>query len=131
VFGVFLTLELTEIFLFPRGTDVSAETLTTMELKRLDLARALAAHPKVLLLDELGAGLRPAEVDQLITLIRQLRDEGVTLVVVEHVMRLIAGVCDRVVVLHYGEKIADGPTSEVGRDPRVAEAYLGSEAGIA
>jgi branched-chain amino acid transport system ATP-binding protein len=105
--------------------DTLAENLNTVQLKRLDLARALASTPILLLLDEVAAGLTPAELGDIILLIRGMRAKGITIVVVEHLMRMIMKLCDRIAVLHYGEKIADGTPEEISRDRRVAEAYLG------
>jgi branched-chain amino acid transport system ATP-binding protein len=105
--------------------DTLAENLNTVQLKRLDLARALASNPILLLLDEVAAGLTPGELGDLILLIRRMRAEGITIVIVEHLMRMIMKLCDRIAVLHYGEKIAEGTPEEIGRDRRVAEAYLG------
>jgi branched-chain amino acid transport system ATP-binding protein len=105
--------------------DLPAGSLTLVERKRLELARALASRPKLLLLDEALAGLNPVETEAALRLIKGIRDSGVTIVMVEHVMKAVMGVCDRVVVLDAGEKIAEGPPLEVARDKRVVEAYLG------
>jgi branched-chain amino acid transport system ATP-binding protein len=110
---------------FPMAPDTPAEQLNAVQLKRLDLARALACDPKLLLLDELASGLTPGELDALLDIIRAIRDQGVTIIVVEHIMRVIKGICDRVMVIEYGTEIAEGTPDEVLNDPRVIKAYLG------
>jgi branched-chain amino acid transport system ATP-binding protein len=110
---------------FPRSEETPVSTLNTVELKRLDLARALASRPKLLLLDELAAGLMTGQLGELIEIIREIARRGITIIMVEHVMRTILDLCDRLVVLNYGRKIADGPTEEVASDERVIDAYLG------
>ena len=103
----------------------SAEILSVSERRRLDLARVLATGATVLLLDENMAGLNQREVAAAVALLRQVRDRGRSLIVIEHIMRAIAGLADRVIVLNYGEKIAEGPPDLVMRDPTVVKAYLG------
>ncbi len=112
---------------FPLPGDVLAANLNTAQLKRLDLARALASRPKVLLLDEIARGLTPAELLDFIKLIDRIRAAGVTLIVVEHLMRVIMQVCERVAFLQSGRKIAEGTPQEIAKDATVVDAYLGSE----
>jgi branched-chain amino acid transport system ATP-binding protein len=104
---------------------VVSGSLSLLDRKRLELGKALATRPKVLLLDEILGGLTPAEIDTAMKLISAIRKSGVTLVVVEHVMRAIMGISDRVIVLNSGAKIAEGPPKAVVRDKNVIEAYLG------
>lgn len=106
-------------------TRLKGDELTVADRKRLEMARALATNPHLLLLDEVMAGLTPREVSQAVALIREINQSGVTVLVVEHVMRAITGVSDRILVLHHGRKIAEDTPDAVLSDPAVIEAYLG------
>ena len=105
--------------------DAPAKSLGTPGRKRLEIARALASEPKMLLLDEAMAGLTPAEVRRAIELVRQIHGLGITLVIVEHIMEVIVTLTSRVIVFHQGHEIARGTPKEVTSHPRVIEAYLG------
>jgi branched-chain amino acid transport system ATP-binding protein len=105
-----------------------ASALTLPDRKRLEVARALATEPKLLLLDEVMAGLRPTETDRMVDILKKLNQEsGLTILLIEHVMRAVMSVAHRVLVLHHGAAIAEGAPSEVVRDPAVVQSYLGAE----
>ncbi|HEY2534842.1 MAG TPA: ABC transporter ATP-binding protein [Xanthobacteraceae bacterium] len=103
-----------------------ARDLTTIDQRRLEMARALATEPRLLLLDEVMAGLNPTEIDQAVALVRKLAKRGLTIVIVEHVMRAIMAVAQHIVVLDHGQKIAEGNPQEVVANPEVIRAYLGT-----
>jgi branched-chain amino acid transport system ATP-binding protein len=103
-----------------------AKDLTTIDQRRLEMARALATQPRILLLDEVMAGLNPAEIDQAVALIGKLSASGLTIVIVEHVMRAIMAVARHIVVLDHGQKIAEGAPKDIVENPEVIRAYLGS-----
>jgi len=106
--------------------NVRAAMLNLAEKKRLELAKALALNPRLLLLDEVAAGLRPVEIKELKKLLYKINSEGVTIVMVEHVLRAVSGFAERVIVLHHGSKLAEGKPEDIAKDPRVIDAYLGS-----
>ncbi|MCP4686601.1 MAG: ABC transporter ATP-binding protein [Desulfobacterales bacterium] len=123
-------LKVLESLDFKDKKEMLAGNLTIADRKRLEIARALATEPKLLLLDEVMAGLRPAEVDQMVEIIQSLRESGVTIFVIEHIMRAIMALSDRIVVIHFGKKIAEGEPREVASDENVIKAYLGDEYGV-
>ena len=106
--------------------EMLAGSLNVAEKKRLELARALAARPYLLLLDEVLAGLNTAEVTAMLDIIRQIREQGITIIMIEHIMHAVMNVSDRVIVLNYGKLIAEGTPTEGADNPEVIEAYLGS-----
>lgn len=111
-----------------KRANVMADALSYGEQRRLEIAIAIAAKPRLLLLDEPAAGMNPEEGQRLVGMIRKIRDQGISVLLVEHHMRVVMGVCDRVVVIDHGEKIAEGTPSEVVNNPDVIRVYLGREA---
>jgi len=109
---------------------IPAKDLTLANQKRLEVAGALATHPDLLLLDEMMAGLNPTEVAQAMELVARIRDKGITIIMIEHVMKAIMSVCDRIMVLHHGAKIAEGTPQEITTSKRVIEVYLGEKAHV-
>ena len=107
--------------------DRSASALTLAGRKRLELAKSMAMNPKVLMLDEVNAGLNCSEIDGALRLIRQIADRGVTILVIEHLMKVVMSLAQRVLVLHHGQLIAEGSANEIVRNQRVIEAYLGEK----
>jgi len=103
----------------------TARSLSVAHRKRLEVAKALATDPKIILLDEAMAGLRPTETEEMIELVRQISDQGIALLLVEHVMRVIMSLAERIVVIHHGEKIAEGEPQQIVQDKAVIDAYLG------
>jgi branched-chain amino acid transport system ATP-binding protein len=120
-------LEAMELVGLSERRDMAAKSLTISDRKRLEVARALATRPRLLLLDEVMAGLNPTELVQMLETLKRIRDQGVTLLVIEHIMAAIMTISERILVLHHGEKIAEGAPKEVAVDKRVIDAYLGEE----
>jgi branched-chain amino acid transport system ATP-binding protein len=119
------TLELLDFVELSTARTTLAKDLPIANQKRLEVARALATKPELLLLDEVMAGLNPTEVAQAMELITKIRNKGITVFMIEHVMKAIMSVCDRIIVFHYGSKIADGAPAEIATNQTVVEIYLG------
>lgn len=107
--------------------DELASALSVGHRKNLELAKALATRPELILLDEVVAGLNPKEGDDMIAYIKGIREQGITVLLIEHVMKAIMSLCNRIIVIHYGERIAEGVPEEISKNSRVIEAYLGEE----
>lgn len=118
-------LEIIESVGLASRTNLEAQGLTASECRRLEIARAMATIPKLLILDEVMAGLSTAESEDMMTLIRRLRESGITIMMIEHVMRIVVKMCDRIVVIDAGHKICEGKPSQVMNDEKVVTAYLG------
>ena len=128
--AVVVAMEAIELIGLKDKVSVIAGNLTLAQRKRLELARALATKPSLLLLDEVMAGLTPTESEEMMEIILGINRSGITLFVIEHVMKALMTISERIIVLNYGAKIADGPPSEIAADPGVIEAYLGEEHGV-
>ena len=118
-------MELLEFVGLSAERSIPARDLTLANQKRLEVARALATKPELLLLDELVAGLNPTETAQAMELVTRIRDRGITILMIEHVMKAIMSICNRIIVLHHGEKIAEGTPEDITKNQRVIEIYLG------
>jgi branched-chain amino acid transport system ATP-binding protein len=107
--------------------DMPASELALANRKRLELAKSLAMNPRILMLDEVNAGLNSSEIDEAIRMVQAIAARGITIIVIEHLMRVVTALAQRAVVLHHGAVVSEGPTDQVFRDPRVIEAYLGNK----
>ncbi len=125
------TAELLDFVGMESASYTPARDLTLANQKRLEVARALATQPTLLLLDELMAGLTHTEVAEAMELVKKIRDKGITIIMIEHVMKAIMNVCDRIIVLHHGQKIAEGTPQEIANSKTVIEVYLGEELDVA
>lgn len=119
--------EIYELFDFAEAASQSAQNLTPVDRKKLEVARALATAPKLLLLDEVMAGCNPSEKLEIVKLLFRLRDTGITMIVIEHDMKTIMSLCDRIIVMNRGEKLCEGMPTDVANDRRCISAYLGEE----
>ncbi|MBT3337518.1 MAG: ABC transporter ATP-binding protein [Anaerolineae bacterium] len=117
--------EVMEFVGLEKRADQLAASLNVAQKKRLEMARALAARPYLLLLDEVLAGLNPSEIAGMVEIVKKIRDRGITIIMIEHVMKAVMNVSDRMVVLDYGQQIAEGTPEEIANNPQVIEAYLG------
>jgi branched-chain amino acid transport system ATP-binding protein len=122
--------EILEFVGLAKKSMLPARELSLADHKRLEIARSLSANPDLLLLDEVLAGLTPTETSQAMKLVGQIQQKGITILMVEHVMKAVVGLCDRIMVLHYGCKIAEGSPKEVVENPEVIEAYLGENLNV-
>lgn len=122
-----VALEALNVVKFSDWAHRRAGDLPIAARKRLEVAKVMACSPDLILLDEVMAGLTPSEHNEMIDTIRAIRDSGVTVVIIEHVMPVIMSLCDRIYVLHHGEQICEGPPNKVSRDPQVVRAYLGED----
>lgn len=111
--------------------DVRADTLTIADRKKLEVAKAYATEPEIILFDEVMSGLNPKETEETIALIQKIADQGVTIFLIEHVMRVVMTLAERITVIHHGEKLAEGTPKEIQKNEKVIEAYLGEEMDIA